>query len=75
VEAGPITAAELDAAIAEAKKGRAPGLDGLAAEAWKILAEGRSAVLCLLNRCWDEGRFPCAGASDAEQPAWREDCI
>jgi len=58
VESGPFAELELGAAIAAAKKGRAPGFDGLPAEAWKVLSGGRAAVFCLLNRCWNEGRFP-----------------
>jgi len=55
---GRIEAKELDEAIAKAKSGQVPGLDGLPAEAWKALDQGRASVLTLMSRCWEKAEVP-----------------
>jgi len=40
-----------------AARGKAPGIDGIPSEAWKVLDIGRGAILDLFNRCWDEEQF------------------
>jgi len=58
VDEGAITGQELDEAIAAAKHGRAPGLDGIPAEAWKAFEGGRISVLRLFNKCLARGAIP-----------------
>jgi len=55
---GHITMEELDLALAQASRGKAPGTDGLPSEAWKMLRAGRVAGLALMNRCWEAEEFP-----------------
>ena len=50
---------ELNGALKEAARGKAPGLDGIPAEFWQALADGgRGTLLSFYNRCWREEVFP-----------------
>ena len=53
-----ITMEELDRAFRSVKNGKAPGIDGLPAEAWLALGEAKGILLEFYNRCWRQETFP-----------------
>ena len=64
---------ELDKAIAEMKCGKAPGDDGLKAEAWKELPiEGRRSFLVAINKIWmNEQEIPMSWRKGVVIPVFK----
>ena len=58
IKEDPFTRGEIDAAIKATAKGKAPGVDGIPAEFWAELGEGRAVLLDIINICWVEETFP-----------------
>ena len=67
-----ISSCELESALGRMRNGRAVGLDGVAAEAWKYGGEGlREAIRGMFNEIGREGMMPVSWSRGKIIPVWK----